>query len=64
MISGIDIDVDKLRKNLEEDVMSVRSIAKSIKEGAKGRHLKKLEKRKLRHELFIRSKFDDICEVY
>lgn len=58
IFSGINIDVDKLKTSLiEDDKVSVRSVAKSLKYDSNGKLLKKNEKRKLRHELFMKSKY-------
>ncbi|XP_075230437.1 uncharacterized protein LOC142329604 isoform X2 [Lycorma delicatula] len=55
IFSGVNIDIGKLKTSLiEDDKVSVRSVAKSLKYDSSGKLLKKNEKRKLRHELFMK----------
>lgn len=57
IFDGININLDLLKKSLvEDDKISIRSIAKSCKYDKNGKLLTKLEKRKLKHELFLNSK--------
>lgn len=63
IFAGIDINVDQLRKTLmEDDRVSVRSMAKSCKYDSKGKLLTKVEKRRLRHTLFLQ-KIDAIQQL-
>lgn len=56
IFAGIDINVNQLQKSLlEDDRVSVRSVAKSCKYDSKGKLLTKVKKRKLRHTLFLQS---------
>lgn len=57
LFSGIDINFDSLKKHLiEDDRMSVKSIAKSCKYDSKGKLLTKKEKQKIKHDLWMNSK--------
>lgn len=63
IFAGIDINVNELRKSLlEDDRVSIRSVAKSCKYDSKGKPLTKAEKRKLRHTLFLQ-KIDAIQQL-
>ncbi|BES98187.1 Hypothetical protein NTJ_11002 [Nesidiocoris tenuis] len=60
IFSGLDIAIDNLNTCLTDDTKSVHSLAKtfrSMKNSLGGRSLKKDDKRKLRHDLFL-SKID------
>lgn len=56
LFEGIDINFDSLNKKLiEDDKISVGSIVKTCKYDSKGKLLKKKERLKLKHDLFMRS---------
>lgn len=58
LFAGIDINFDSLKKQLtEDDRVSVKSIAKSCKYDSKGKLLTKKEKQKIKHDLWMRSRF-------
>lgn len=58
VFAGIDINFDSLRKKLtEDDRVSVKSIAKSCKYDSKGKLLTKKEKQKIKHDLWMRSRY-------
>lgn len=56
LFEGIDISFDSLNKKLEDDKVSVKSIVKSCRYDSNGKLLKKKERQKLKHDLFMRSK--------
>lgn len=63
IFAGIDINVNQLRRSLlDDDRVSVRSMAKSCKFDSKGKLLTKVEKRKLRHTLFLQ-KIDAVQQL-
>lgn len=58
LFAGIDINFDSLKKKLtEDDRVSVKSIAKSCKYDSKGKLLTKKEKQKIKHDLWMRSRY-------
>uniref|UniRef100_A0A1B6FZL1 Protein FAM207A n=1 Tax=Cuerna arida TaxID=1464854 RepID=A0A1B6FZL1_9HEMI len=55
LFEGIDINFDNLKQKLvEDDRVSIKSIAKSCKYDSKGKLLTKKEKHKIKHDLFMR----------
>lgn len=62
LFKGIDINFEELNKKLiEDDRVSVQSVAKLCKYDNNGKLLTKKEKQKIKHDLFMRSKYHFRC---